>query len=887
MPLVPRLRSLWRNLVRREVVERELEHELQATLEILIDEKVAAGIEPIEARRRSLLELGGVEPLKERVRDARVGVRFETIVQDLRYATRHIRRSPAFSAATIVTLALGIGANTAMISALNTLSFRRLAIPDPDGLFSLSSYNDKGVKRYVPMTIVNDFAGQGPFAKACGYNGGVNFAVEANGIPTTVVAAFVTGRCFEVFGVSPVLGRAISETDAPVFAAGAKVVVISERLWRQLFASRPDAIGQSIRIDAAEAIVIGVLPQAFRGIHADTGIDVFATPDSIIPAGAQRRPVATEILGRLKPGLSREEASAQLETMWPALLANARAATRNANEGANLLGDIIRLDPMGTGLSATREQYGQAMTVMVALTALLLVLACVNLGCLLLTRLSARTAELGVRLALGGSRWRVGQQMLLEGVLLSTAGTLLAVPTAFAIVAPVTALLDPGAIGWQLSFSPDRRVLAVMAAIGLAAGVLMTALPMAFALRRQEAVRFSWDRTTTGKAGRWIRGLLVAQVALSTVMLVGSALLARSLYVIQHANPGVRASELMTAKLASGPGDGRSPNADPQYPLLLEKLQALPGVGRIALARVFPRRLGNNTFEVGFTGEPANLAPASLDGVSANFFDVAGIPLIAGRTFNSSDTRTSPRVVVISDNLARAISTDGRVIGRRIRYGTMKDMDSLTVVGVVGKATQGDLRNPTPNLVYAAGQQAPSFSNVNLLIEVSGDTAAIAAAVRRTVLEHGREFVFDIDMVEDLLAAGPARERVSALLSAMIGGLAVLLAVIGIQGVLAYSVSRRTREIGVRIALGANPGAVAGGIIREAGILVLLGLALGLPAGFASARVLRALLVGVSGNDAIAYVGVAVLLLIVGPAAAMMPARMAAKVDPAVSLRGD
>jgi len=884
MPMLPRLRSFWRNLAHRDAAERDLDDELRATLEILIDEKLAAGLDPVEARRRSLIELGGLEPVKERVRDERAGIWLDILAQDVKYAARHIRRSPGFAAATIVTLALGIGANTAMFSVLNTLSFRRLAIPDPDGLFSLSSYNEQGVKRYVPMPIVKHFAGSGPFAEACGYNGGFTFSVEANGIATQAVASFVTGRCFSVFGVTPVFGRAIADTDAPVLTPGAKVVAISDRLWRQLFAANPDAVGQSIRIDAAEAIVIGVLPPAFRGIHADTGIDVFAPPDSFSPATAERRPVATEVLGRLKPGLSREQASAQLDTMWPALLAEARATTRNATEGANLIGDTLHLTPMGTGLSTTRERYGQAMAIMVGLTALLLVLACVNLGCLLLTRLSARTTELGVRLALGGSRWRIGQQMMIEGVLLSALGTLLAVPTAFAFIAPVTALLDPGLVGWQLSLAPDLRVLAIMAPAGLAAGVLMTALPMAFALRRQQEIRFSWDRTTTGVAGRWIRGLLVAQVALSTIMLIGSALLTRSLYVVQHADPGVRAGTLMNVKLASGPG---RQNADPQYPLLLDKLQALPGVGRIAMARVFPRRLGDNTFDVGFTGEPSSRSRASLDGVSANFFEVTGIPLLVGRLFGTQDTRSSPRVVVISENLARALAPDGNVIGRRLRYGTLKDLDSLTIVGIVGTATQGDLRHATPNIVYAAGQQAALFSALNLLIEVSGDTDAITAAVRRTVHEHGREFVADIDMVDDLLAAGPARERVSALLSGMIGGLAVLLAVIGIHGVLAYSVSRRVREIGVRIALGASPAGVAGGIVREAGVLVLLGLALGLPAAFAAAGVLRSLLVGVSGTDPVAYVGVAMLLLIVGLAAGVSPARKAASVEPATALRAD
>lgn len=887
MPLLPRLRSLWRNVVRRDQAQRDLDDELQATLHLLVDEKIAAGLPPWEARRAAVMELGGIEPLKERVRDAWTGRFVEALGQDIKYAWRHIRRSPAFSSAAVLTLALGIGANTAMFSVLDALAFRRLAIPDPDGLFSLSSYNELGIKRYIPMPLVFDFNREGPFVEACGYNGGVSFAVEAHGNPTHAVAAFVTGRCFSVLGVRPVLGRAIGDSDSPVMTAGAKVVVISDRLWRRLFGADPEAIGQSIKIDASDAVVIGVLPAGFRGIHADTGIDLFLTPDSIVPAHPQRRPVATEVLGRLKPGVTPEQATAQVDTMWPALRAGARESNRNAPEGANLLGDFLRLEPMAMGLSATREQYARAMQIIVGLTAMLLALACVNLGGLLLTRLAARSTELGVRLALGGSHMRIAQQMMVEGVLLSAAGTILAVPLAFALVAPVPALLDPGFVGWELSLTPNRRVLAVMAIAGLAVGVLMTALPIVFALRQQVGVTFMWDRSTTGAAGRWMRGLIVAQVAMSVVMLIGSALLARSFYLIQHADPGVRTDGMMAARLAAVPGGLRGMNAEVHYPPLLEKLRAIPGVGRIALARVFPRRLGYNTFEVGFVGEEPSGARATLDGVSANFFEVAGIRLVTGRLFSDTDTRTSPRVVVISESLARALDAKGNVVGRQLRYGTLKDLENLTVVGIVANATQGDLRHATPNLVYAALQQAASFSNPNMLIEVSGDPAPIAAAVRRTVQEHGREYVLDLDMLDELLAAGPARERISALLSSMIGGLAVLLAMIGIHGVLVYSVTRRRREIGVRLAVGAVPAQVAAGVIREGVILTLIGLALGVAAAFAAAGALRSLLFGVSGSDPLTYGGIATFVLALGALAGVLPARRAAGVDPVTALRAD
>ncbi len=486
-----------------------------------------------------------------------MGVIIDTLLQDLKHAFRHFRRSPGFAVAAVLTLALGIGANTAMFSVLNTLAFQRLSIPDPDGLYSLSSYNERGQKRYIPMPTVIDLNRESPFIEACGYNGGGTFPIEANGIPTQGIAAFVTGRCFSVFGVRPVLGRGIVDEDAPIMTPGAKAVVISDRIWNRLFNRDPNAIGKSMRIEGSEAIVIGVLPPGFRGIHTDTGIDVFAPPDSIFPAVQGRRPVAQEVLGRLKPGVTVEQAAAQLDTMWPPLLEAAKVLNQGAAEGQSILGSIVRLDPMGKGLSRARDDHSQAIAIILGLTTLLLLLACVNLGGLLLTRLNARSTELGVRLALGGSRLRIVQQMLVESLVLSGLGTLLAVPVAFAFVAPIPSVLDPGFVGWELSFTPDLRVLTGTAVVGFLVGVVLTALPAWFAVRRQTTVRFTWDRTITGAASRWARGLLVAQVSLSVVMVIGAALLTRSLYAIQTADPGVRTAGMLTARLMAVPGGNR------------------------------------------------------------------------------------------------------------------------------------------------------------------------------------------------------------------------------------------------------------------------------------------------------------------------------------------
>lgn len=814
-------------------------------------------------------------------------VRLESLAQDVKHAARHFRRSPGFAAAAVATLALGIGANTAMFSVLNTLTLERLSVADPDQLFSLSSYNARGQKRYVPMPTVIDFNREGPLVEACGYNGGGIVPMEANGVPTQGIVAFVTGRCFSVFGVWPVLGRGITDDDAPIMTAGAKVVVISDRLWQRLFNRDAGAIGRTMRIDSAEAVVIGVAPPRFRGIHADTGIDVFAPPDSLIPATQGRRPVAQEVLGRLKPGVTPQQAQAQLDAMWPALLDQAKVLNQGAAEGQSILGEVVRLDAIGKGLSQAREQYAEPITIILGLTAVLLVLACVNLGGLLLTRLNARSTELGVRLALGGSRVRIVQQMLVESLLLAGMGTVLAVPTAFAFVAPMPSLIDPGFVGWEISFTPNLRVLAATAFIGFIVGILLTALPTWFAIRRQGAVRFTWDRTMTGAASRWTRGLLVVQVALSMMLVVGAALLARTLYAVQTTDPGVRTGSILNARLMSAPGGNRGMNAAAHYPPLMDKLRAIPGVRDVSYSVVFPRRLSHIASDVGFVGEDFTGVRTSLDSVSPNFFSMMGIRLVAGRSFTDADVQQSQRVVIVTEGLARQLAPDGNIIGRHLKFQTQRAMQDLTVVGVVSNATQGNLKNVDGNVMFSPAMQSPTFNSPNIMLAIDGHPAPITAAVRRIVLEHGREFVHDTAMLDELLARGPARERMSALLSAMIGALAVLLAAIGIHGVLSYGVARRTREIGIRIAVGANPRDVARAIIREAASLTLMGLAIGVPAAFMASRALRSLLVGISETDAISFIVSAVFFAAVGIMAGVLPARRAARVDPAIALRAE
>ena len=813
----------------------------------------------------------------------------DALFQDLRYAFRHVRRSPGFAAAAVLTLAFGIGANTAMFTVLNALVIQRLPIKDPDGLISVSGRNTGGQLRITPIPAVDALAHDGPLQDVCGYNGGFIVAVEANGVSTETLGTMVTGRCFTTFGVTPILGRPIVDEDAPLYRPGNRVVVIGHRFWTRMFAADPQVVGKTIRTEGVELTIIGVLPPGFGGLHVDSGADLFTPPDTIFPANAGRRPGASEILGRLRPGVSLEQAAAQLETRWPAILEMAVPSTLPAPERAELRAARPVVQRMGTGLSNYRERYAGPLAMILGLTGLLLLLACVNLGGLLLARLSARASELAVRLALGGSHRRIAQQMLVESLLLSLAGAALAVPMSFAFIAPLTSFIPTGFVERTVAFTPDLRVLTATAIVGAGAGILMSALPIWVAVRRQATVGFTWSRTIVGATSQWARALLVAQVALSVVMLIGAGLLTRSLYLLQRNDLGVRTAGVLTAKLMSLPNGYRGIDPQSYYPALVEKIAALPGVRSVGFARLFPR-LATDLIgtPIGFVGGEMTDVRAMAEPASPGFFETVGIPLLRGRLTSWADNASTRHVAVVSESLARALAPDGDILERHIRFGSVRGHQDIVVVGIVGNATLGNPRDPAPKVVYmAALQMGTNGLFPTLVIASNRETAALAADVRQILKDGGREFAHEIITLDDTFKRAPASERMSATLAAVVGALGVMLVWIGVHAALAYAVSRRSREIGVRVALGAAPGAVATAVLREGLIVTLAGVAIGLPLAVFAGRGLRSLMFGISEADPLTFAATAAFFLAMGLAAGIIPAWRAARVDPMRALRAE
>jgi predicted permease len=889
--MLSRLRSLFRNLVYRDRMQRDLDDEMRAMFDLLVEEKIARGMEPWQARRAAQIEMGGIEPLKERVRDAKMGARVDSVFQDVKQAFRHFRRAPAFAAAAVLTLAVGIGANTAVFTMLNAIMIKRLPIPEADELLAIAPINSRGIARSTPMSAVAELR-DGPLDHLCAYIGALVLPVLANGTPVQTSTTFVTSECFDAFGLTPILGRGITEAEAPILGPGAKVAVISHRLWSTVYRSDPGVLGTSMLVNALPVTIIGVLPAGFTGLEIDTGVDIFVPFDAVLPAGRGRRQLASFLLGRLRHGVTREAAAAEIEARWPAMLNAVLPANMAPTERTQLFDSTPRLVSMGTGTSRVRERYAQPLLLVLGLTTLLLVLACVNLGGLLLARLNARASELAVRLALGGTRWRIAQQLLVESGLLALGGALLAVPASYLTAVTLASFMPPINVPYTISFVPDGRVFAATLAIAITVGVLMSALPVWFAARRHSAAAIRGDRTVTGAPGWWGRGLLIAQVALAIIMLIDATLLTRSLYLLSSGDMGIRVENILTVKMWQLPVSGIFNRADRDgyYPPLLDKVRALPGVRAAALAVVTPRSTTTGAGSpVAWRGDAYTSAlTTSLDAVTPGFFETLGIRLIAGRDITWQDTMNTPRVGVVNESLARALSSDGNVLGRAITMRTMPQDLEFVIVGVVSDATQGDPRNRHTPMIYRPMLQVGPTSSVNpnLIIHTT-DLRSAASGVPQILAGFGRDYAQEIISLEDLLARAPATERMSATVAGAVGGIAVILALIGVYGALAYAVARRTREIGVRLAIGASPAAAARSVLRDALIVCGAGIAIGLPLAVLSARSLRALMFGISETDVATLAGTAVAFLVLGAIAGAIPARSASRIDPAIALRSE
>jgi predicted permease len=913
------LRVRLRALFRKAEVERELDEELRFHLEKETEQNRARGMGPVEARRAALVSFGGVERVKEESRDVRGFRFFEELWQDLRYGARMLLKKPGFTVIAVLTLALGIGANTAIFSMVNEVLLKMLPVRHPEELVifnwrtggqfifgsmsgSITREPETGLRvgssfsypafeqfRGSTKTLSDVFA----FAPLGQLN------VNVDGQAEVASGQLVSGGFYTGLGVQPAVGRVIALDDEQVSAE--PVVVLSYRYWRSRFGLDPDVVGKTINVNGVPFNIIGVTPAQFYG-----GLEVGSSPDLTLPLMTEPRlnPGApgksetkeawnwwVQVMGRLKPGVSAEAVHAELEGVfqqgalegWQALPPARRPPDYGPRESPEL-----RVISGGQGLAYLRQDYEHPLRIMLIVVGLVLLIACANIANLLLTRAAARRQEIAVRLALGASRFRLIRQLLTESVLLAVVGG--AVGWLLAWWAKDLLLMwHPSGSGQlQADLEMDWRVFGFTAAVALLTGILFGLAPALSATRVElTPVLKENSRGARGSLSRLGKSLVVAQVAVSLLLLVGAGLFIRTLHNLQSVALGFNPENLLIFRVDPRPRGYKDEEVGRLCEQMIERFEAVPGVRSATLSEyaLLTRsgRIGPAFVE---SRAPLSRAENSVYQQRArwNYFEVMQIPLLAGRALTPQDDGRAPKVAVINQTMARKYFGDENPVGRRFGFQPEKSGE-IEVVGVVRDAKYQDPRNESPSVAYIPHTQQP-LGRVTFAVRTAGDAGQVVEAIREGVREVDKDLpVFAVKTQVELADEALGQERLFAWLTGVFGLLALLLASIGLYGVMSYAVAERTHEIGLRIALGASQGHILRKVIGQGTFLTITGIVIGLAAALALTRFITSYLFGVSAMDPSTFVAIGVLLTVIALAACYLPARRASKVDPMTALR--
>jgi len=876
-----------RRLFRKSRAERELDQELRFHLEQQIADYVAAGISPQEARRQAMLSLGGLERVKDEVRDSYWETQFENSLRDFRFAFRQLRKSPGFTAVAVLTLALGIGANTAIFSIVNGLMLRTLPVRDPGRLVELlhhepgdpePGYNGFSWEAYRSMRD-GDHVFSDLFIGST-----MNFApVRSDKMePQTLFVGAVGGTFFQALGVKPAIGRLIGPEDVHV-GYHAPVAVVSWSFWKSRFDLDPGILGKKIVVgDDAPLTIIGVTQREFYGLSDKEPQDVW-WPTSLGPGGG------FGLLARLKPGVSLEQARAEMAVLFQAVV-NAPDADPFMRQSA------LRIKPAGNGISTPLTQMlSTPLTVLMATAGLLLLLACANLAGLLLARGASRHHEMAVRACLGAARARLLRQTLTESLLLSLAGcavgTLLAYLATHVLIRVLASdrLMMGAPVHFEALTNPDSHVLFFTGAIALVTGLLCGALPAvsasntapSSALQQASRIGETKSRRLFGK------GLVASQVALSLVLVSSAGLFVGYLSRLRNLDLGFERHHLLLVTLDFANGNYNAARFSQLSEELVMRLDAIPGVASATFSDMSPMEGPGASSLASAEDHPERRTEASINYVAPDYFETYRTPFLGGRDFSARDQVGSP-VAIMNEAAARNCFGNENPIGRRITLSHItltKGERTYEVVGLVRDAKYNDLPQPAPPTIYVDLQQQ-GFPGSQLAIRTRIDPDGVASAVRQTeaAVLKSVPIVRMVTMSEQM-DSSIVPQRLIAMLSAWFGALGALLAAIGLYGLLAYTVARRTHEIGVRLALGAARTDVMRIVLRDALRMVGAGLAIGVPLAFCGKRVAASLIPDLPVAGVIPIVVASAIIITVGLIAAYLPARRAARVDPMVALR--
>jgi putative ABC transport system permease protein len=879
----PRLTSLLRNVLHRKREERELHGEIRAHELLLADEKILDGMNPQEAHRQVRLEAGGLEQVKEQVREMRTGYALETFLQDVRYGLRMLRKSPGFTAVAVLTLALGIGANTSIFSVVCAVLLRPLPYANPGQLVLLSEAKpDAGVSglglSYPTFTELHD--GNRLFSAIAGL-GGHSLVLTGDGEPAELSTVVVTPEFFSVLAAEPLLGRVFLPEDGERGAA--PVAIVSENLWRSRLGGDSGIVGRSITLDMRAYTVIGVMPASFQTPFLTQANQVWIplAQDPLYSVWMTRPPQEhwMGVIARMRPEVSITETQAELNTV----------SARLANDVPAEKGWAIRIESLQHAITGDVKL---PLFLLLGAVGLVLLIACANVANLLLSRATSRSKEIAIRIALGAGKGRIARQLLTESALLGLLGGLIGTSVAYWGVATLVPLLP--------SSLPKIHAVRVDGWVLVFAFVLSLATSLAFGLAPVLSAAGSDPHKELGEGARAGEStgprrarafLAVGEIALAMILLTGAGLLMRSFSELTSVNPGFKPNHIVKAMVSlpqfqySTPKQWRSFSEE-----LVTRLEAQPGMKESAIAGPLPIVDCCVTLSFQIVGDPlpqegaadtANYVPAS-----PRYFSVMGIPLLRGRLFEETDSSSSAPVTVISEAFAKRYFPNQNPLGRHLSFGfPANGVDSREIVGIVGDIHDVSLGKAPGPMMYVPFAQAPLYG-AEIVVKSTLSASAVVGAIRAVTHSIDKNLpVTDIAWLPDVLTESVSQPRFRTLLLGLFGGIALMLAAVGIFGVISYSVSRRTHELGIRVALGAQPKSVLRMILRETLTLILIGIAVGVPCAVVTARLVAHLLFHVAPYDPVTLALVSVLLVAVGTLAAYIPARRAMQVAPMVALR--
>jgi predicted permease len=879
------MRTLRRFLIRlaapltRRRDEDRLRQEIEEHIRLQTAEHVRAGVAPVEARRLAVLKFGGVEAVKERYRDERRLPFLETLVRDVRYALRQLRKAPLFTVTATLSLAVGIGANTAIFTLVDRILLRALPVSDPQALVFVT--DQRSLTQPSPRFSHPFYAALKDNGVLDGAAARFSLAVNAtmNERVARVAAELVSGNYFSVVGAGTQAGRAFTPDDDRTPGAHL-VAVIADGFWRRNFGSDPSVLGRGLRINGHTFTIIGVAAKGF------TGIDVGSPTDVWLPMMMQKevgRDLLTdartnwiEIVGRLKPGVGREAAGAELT-----------AYIERGGQGAqgNFPGGQSRriiLLPGDKGSSGLRLGLGPALRVLLVLTALALVLTCVNVASLLVVRSVAREKEIAVRLAVGARRSHLIRQFLTETLLLAALGGaagLLAAPWAAGLL-----VASQGPLGIDPTL--DLRIFTFGLAVSALTGVLVGLAPILESRKvglAQAAGHSAGTASSKSTRVALLDVIVMSQIALSLAMLVSAALLVQSLRSLSAVDPGFQADDLLLISVDPGAAGYEGDRLEGFWRNALDRVSQIPGIERVSLARTVPLAPGRERQR--FLSTPSGERPAvDTNSIAPRYFHTLGIPILRGREFDAQDRKGSRPVVIINERMARMFWPDQDPIGKGIPISSSGP--AAEIVGIARDVKYRGLREVAGPMLYFPAFQRRSSDPMTLHVRTAGDSDALAATIRREIQALDPNLpLFGIKTIEDLLNVSVAHTRQAAVLTGGFGVLALLLSAIGVYGVTALAVRRQRHDIGIRMALGAAPRDIGRMLGRRGLRLTLAGLGLGLLGSFGFTRIAGALLYGIAPSDGATFAGAAALLAAVSLIAIYIPARAATRLDAVAAIR--